>query len=80
MARGVLRHFFSGGRLCRSGSFESAGFRLEGFRRWFYLHEALLSEELLGSGNGRAVEMTDVAKGRGAEGDRRPLAGAFCTE
>ena len=66
---------FSDGRLCCFGSFESAGFRLEGLRRWFYLQEALLSEGLLGSGNGRAVEMADVAKGRSTEVNRLPSPG-----
>lgn len=53
--------------------FRKRGFRLAGLRRWFYLQETSLSEGLLGSGNGRAVEMADVVKGRGIEGNQRPL-------
>ncbi len=41
----------------------------------FYLQEALLSEGLLVSGNWRAVEMAEVAKGRSTEVNRLPSPG-----
>ena len=74
MARGALRHLFRR-TIMLFWIFRKRGISFGGIEMVVLPARGFMSEGLLASGAERAVEMADVTKGRGTEGDRRPLSG-----